>query len=321
MTIGQTDTLVFDAALNGVIHDLHDAAMFVPASDFQRWALRELRPMLAASRWKWGVGCHLRDRVHAGLSIADLDTPTGAAAIAGRALQSVVSPRALAAPGIARFVTEEAADGSEVALHPARRLEICVRESSSGLHAFLACARRSDQPPFSLAERAMLEVLAPHMFTAWRHARRAALYGHLARCRAQSAAVVDGFGVVHVADSRFFSLLRSAWPQWSGTRLPDLLEPLLSTPGERVIDGIRWHSTSLGADDAIVLAGTPLGALHRLTPRETRVVARILDGESYGQAAEALGISANTLRNALVRVYRKLGVRNKMELVRRLESA
>ncbi len=280
-----------------------------------------MRPLLAASRWEWGVGCDAQDRVHAGLSIADLDARVGTALPSGRALRSVVSPRALAAPGIARFMTGESADAPQAGLRPAWRLEICLREPSYGLHAFLTCLRHAGQPPFSLAERAALEVLAPHLFAAWRHARLAALHGHLVRCRSQSAAVVDRFSVVHVAEGRFFSLLRSAWPQWSGVRLPDLFEPLLSAPGERVIGGIRWRTTPLGADGTSVLAGTALGALQRLTPRETSVVARILDGESNAQAADALGISANTLRNALVRAYRKLGVCNRMELVRRLESA
>lgn len=325
MTSGQTETLVFSPELNAVIHELHDGAMLVPAGEFQRWALRQLRPLLAASRWYWGIGCATRDLVHAGVLIGDPDAREAASMLAGRRLRSVLSARALATPGIACFATHAPGvsddAGTDGERSPGMRLEVCVRDPVSGLHAFFACARRARTGPFSLAERTLLESLAPHLLTAWRHARLAALHAEVVRCRAQSAAVVDREGVVHAAESRFFSLLRSAWPQWSGGYLPPSLVALLAAPGEAVIAAVRWKAVQVAGDDAIVLVGTPVGALGRLTPGEARVAGKIIEGYSYEQAAESLGISVNTLRNTLVRAYRRLGVRNKVELLRRLEVA
>ena len=320
MSGGPRESLVFEPALNELIHELHDGAMRVPAGEFQPWALRRLQPLLPAGRWAWGVGCGERDRVHAGLEIGDPEYRGAIGSLTGRSLASLLSPQAVARPGVARFTAGDARPAA-AATQDAEGLEICVRESLSGLFAFLTCTRRARQPPFSLAERAVLEVVAPHLFTAWRHARLAALHAQLLQCRAQSAAVVDRLGTVHVAESRFFSLLRTARPQWSGTRLPEPLWPVLDSPREFLIGGVRWRATRVGGDDAIVLCGTRAGALQQLTPGEARVATRIVEGLSYEQAAESLGISVNTLRNTLVRAYRRLGVRNKVELLRRLEAA
>jgi DNA-binding CsgD family transcriptional regulator len=323
VTGGQTGTLVFSPQLNAVIHDLHDGAMLVPAGEFQRWALRQLLPLLTAGQWHWGIGCAARDLVHAGLVISDPHTRGGAAPLAGRSLRSVLSQQTLESPGTACLLplyAEGGATGDAVA-RPSMRLEVCLRDPMSGLLAFFVCSRQLKQGPFSLAERMLLEALAPHLHTAWRHARLAALHAQVARCRAQSAAIVDREGVVHVAESRFFSLLRGAWPNWNGTRVPEPLRPLLQAPGAELIAGVRWNSEQVAGDDAIVLAGTPVGALARLTPGEARVAGKIVAGYSYEQAAESLGISVHTLRNTLVRAYRRLGVCNKVELLRRLEGA
>ncbi|MFW6089707.1 MAG: response regulator transcription factor [Gemmatimonadota bacterium] len=56
--------------------------------------------------------------------------------------------------------------------------------------------------------------------------------------------------------------------------------------------------------------------IDRLTPRETEVLELIAEARSSPEIAAALGISVRTVEGHLCLVYRKLGVRNRMEAVR-----
>ncbi len=66
-------------------------------------------------------------------------------------------------------------------------------------------------------------------------------------------------------------------------------------------------------------ASSPVApALETLTTREREVLDLLLLGARVAQAADALGISANTVRNHLKAIYRKLGVASRIELMRLL---
>lgn len=53
-----------------------------------------------------------------------------------------------------------------------------------------------------------------------------------------------------------------------------------------------------------------------LTPAEARLAAILKDGGSLAEAAEAIGVSVNTVRNQLRAVFEKMGLRRQSELVR-----
>ena len=53
----------------------------------------------------------------------------------------------------------------------------------------------------------------------------------------------------------------------------------------------------------------------RLTPREEQVVSLVAEGMGNREVAQRLGIKENTVKKALLRIYDKLGVSNRVELV------
>jgi len=57
---------------------------------------------------------------------------------------------------------------------------------------------------------------------------------------------------------------------------------------------------------------------HRLTRREEEVISHAFSGKTDKEIARALGNSPRTVQQQLQNVYRKLGVRTRMEAVRRL---
>ena len=58
----------------------------------------------------------------------------------------------------------------------------------------------------------------------------------------------------------------------------------------------------------------------KLSERETTIATRYAEGKTYRQIAAELHIAPSTARNHLAAVYRKLGVRNKPELIRELTA-
>jgi DNA-binding NarL/FixJ family response regulator len=82
---------------------------------------------------------------------------------------------------------------------------------------------------------------------------------------------------------------------WANTeQMQYLMEALSSAPQVRVMD----------------VKGEGL-----LTPREEQVVSLVAEGIGNREIAQRLGIKVNTVKKALLRIYDKLGVSNRVELV------
>ncbi len=54
----------------------------------------------------------------------------------------------------------------------------------------------------------------------------------------------------------------------------------------------------------------------KLTRREKDIVSELLDGHGNREIAQRLGVSAQTVKNGLSKLYRKLGVGGRVGLVR-----
>ena len=61
-----------------------------------------------------------------------------------------------------------------------------------------------------------------------------------------------------------------------------------------------------------------IARLYELTPAEERLLDLILDGSGLFEAAEQLGVSRNTVRTHMKRIYAKTGTHRQAELIRRL---
>jgi DNA-binding NarL/FixJ family response regulator len=93
---------------------------------------------------------------------------------------------------------------------------------------------------------------------------------------------------------------------------------LKSASSDEVIDAVRRSAIAPDAFSAVGLAA----ALRRrqsaprpkLTPRETEVLVRLVDGCSVAETAKQLYMSESTVKTHIGRLYEKLGVRNRAAL-------
>jgi DNA-binding NarL/FixJ family response regulator len=99
---------------------------------------------------------------------------------------------------------------------------------------------------------------------------------------------------------------------------------LKTTPPARLLDAIaeaHEGGSPMSPEIArkVVLAlresGSGRKPEHALTPHEARIVRMLADGDSYQEVGDQLGITVNTVRNYIRRIYEKLQVHTKSEAV------
>jgi len=101
---------------------------------------------------------------------------------------------------------------------------------------------------------------------------------------------------------------------------------LKKTPPARLLEAITEAHTG-GSPMSPEIARKVVAALHRtgprekleqeLTPHEARIMRMLAEGDSYQEVGERLGITVNTVRNYIRRIYEKLHVHTKSQAVSR----
>jgi DNA-binding CsgD family transcriptional regulator len=267
--------------IDGCLLDLHAAAADLEPTKFRAEALGILRVQVGFDAAWWRVG-------GAPAATAAQDVVCNGSAV-GRPLPGV-HPRAAA---------------ERVVWH---RSDTVAGRASSML------AFERDESPFEDDQRRVLGLLASQACALWRVNARIWLLRQLNGGR-EAAALVGRDGLVHAATSRFHAAVRASWPDWDGGTLPAPLAAAIGAAAVILVRGTRWSVRCNG--NSVVISASPLGALATLTDRERAVVAAVLSAGSQRVAAEQLGISAHTVRNTLTRVYRKLGIRGRVQLATR----
>ncbi len=149
-------------------------------------------------------------------------------------------------------------------------------------------------------------------------------------------------------DRQAEELLRDFWNDIAdGAPLPPELRGLAEgaqagAPGvrrsltmERAGERLRVEATAVGkgktqlhlwrefhaqaAAEGVESSGVP-SAANGLTQREREVALLVADGLRSREVAERLGIASQTVKSHLKTIFDKLGVRNRVELARRLET-
>jgi len=126
-------------------------------------------------------------------------------------------------------------------------------------------------------------------------------------------AVCDQRGTLHCAEKGFVDLLLGEWPQWSGPRLPLLLDA-------RGHDGKHLHIEASAVGDLFLLAARARTPLAQLSPRENDVAQGFGEGKTYKEIARDLGLSPNTVRHHIRAIYHKLGVNDKTRIAHLLHA-
>lgn len=109
------------------------------------------------------------------------------------------------------------------------------------------------------------------------------------------------------------------WPCISGIFYIDTEEEQLSRGIDQLLDGDYWvprrllhHFFTKHRQSASRGSVVPTSSI-QLTTREREILRMIKDGMSNSDVSESLGLSEHTVKSHLYNIYKKIGVRNRME--------
>jgi len=199
--------------------------------------------------------------------------------------------------------------------------------------------RAPAQPAFVAADQHCLDFLLPHLVEARRENRLSAM----PRATEGSTAIrrmllCNAMGALQQADEAALALLRVEWPRWIGPDLPvPLVRAILQAPlsqaaaaaarpeGPHDTVGAQLQHRYLGklirvriakSARSVVLELRRRDNTDRLSSRQRDVAALYGQGFSGPQIAVRLGLTPSTISNHLGLVFKKLGVNNKLQLVK-----
>lgn len=136
-----------------------------------------------------------------------------------------------------------------------------------------------------------------------------------------AAALIDERGGIYVTCQRFPELIRSTLGNDDPQRLPFPLpeEILAAGEGEFTVDTLRFRLQREGR--LFTLYARRPHPLDALSPREQQVARALASGKTFKSIAREYAIAISTVANHASRIYRKLGLFRREELVGLLRKA
>jgi DNA-binding CsgD family transcriptional regulator len=198
-------------------------------------------------------------------------------------------------------------------------LATMILESPLNLYTAVCIYRNATRHPFSERDRRRIERIAPHLVQAWHLNALHFLEGPPAAAPAvpRARAVIDRFGLLHHAEAGLAALFRCEVPDWEGPNVPAPIAAAIRQGAPEFRGNAIVASVLRDLPDKRLLISVRARApVDALTRREMTVAREFASGKTYKEIAGLLGTSPATVRTQIERIYAKLGVRTKVELVK-----
>lgn len=202
-------------------------------------------------------------------------------------------------------------------------LATMILESPLNLYTAFCIYRNATRRPFSERDRRRIERIAPHLVQAW-HLNALHFLDvppPAAPAVPRARAVIDRFGVLHHAEAGLAALFRSEVADWEGPNVP---APIAAAFRQGAPE-FRGHAIVASVlrelpDKRLMISVRARAPVDALTRREITVAREFASGKTYKEIAGLLSTSPATVRTQIERIYAKLGVRTKVELVKHVSQ-
>lgn len=187
-------------------------------------------------------------------------------------------------------------------------------DPDTGLLSMMVFHRSDINQPFTEQERALKEIIFPHLLEAARMNWLANLpsgFSAYPHRNVNAFAACDNTGLLHVAMPAFIDLCRKEWPSWSGPFSPE--DVLKATQGQNYI-GQSIVISFLSMDKLTLLHARTKVVADNLSLRELEIAQYVSRGDDYKTIALNLNISPATVKTHTSRIYLKLGINDKAQL-------
>ncbi|KGJ99616.1 response regulator transcription factor [Thalassotalea sp. ND16A] len=187
-------------------------------------------------------------------------------------------------------------------------------DERTGLFTLLTLYRFERDKPFSADDKSCQKQALYHLLTAANHALFLQLEQHTGAIHHHKA-ICDKQGYLHQVQDSFLDLLERHYPQQSVPKLPFALNQFEQ---QSLANGLQVKLSAF--NDLYLVELWPQGPLDLLTERELQVVQAIEQGLTFKLAGKQLGLSPSTVSNHLYRIYQKLNIGSKSELIKLMQQ-
>ncbi len=304
---------------SALLLNLHHAASAQPASDFQAQALRLLNALISFDAGWWALGvddphAQIYDTCLHNLPLEMLDKYNELKEF------DVIAQAVARQPGITLNVRIHDWYPKEYwpyldvyGFHHA--LSTVTADPITGLSTGVTLYRADPQRPFSEPERRFKQALTPHLVAALNRTQidpwtRPAS----SERRFPGTAIADEGGRLRYANENFGAMLQLEWPDWRGPLLPEAVRELLCAGNEARFAGSRIAAQITLRQHMPLIQLRSKRLADQLTGQQMKVANYAVDGLNFKEIARRMDLSPATVRTYLTNIYRKLGVKNKVQL-------
>lgn len=203
--------------------------------------------------------------------------------------------------------------------HDLRHLLLLGEETSDRSRLRWIVLYRGTRKGFDAYESRRLSAAWNHVLCALELNRARTLDLHALPDGRRALALVSHSGAVEIADPAFLKLMRTEWRDLSATHLPAAAVPAMQSG--KAFAGRELEIRFSRRGDYVLCEARAQKAGSRLSPREAQVAEYFSTGHSSKEIAAMLGVSPNTVRAQLARVYQKLEINDKAMLASSLAKA
>ncbi len=324
----------FISQFSGLLLDLYQDASFLPAERFQTRAFERLNALIPFDEAWWAIGI-VDSEINAGKEYSGPQ-------IFDIYLHGVSQENYNLYKKLKRFDTVV----QESERHPGVTFNVCMREwyppshwpvldvygyaHMLATHAVdpvidlsnaITLYRTEPDRPFSEQERLIKQALMPHWIAALNRNKIAPWLRDAAYVlNFPAAAILDANGGLRYTTGNFAGMLQLEWPDWRGPLLPAPLRHLLDTGKDALFSGAQIAAKiTLRQHMPLIQLRSRLLA-DQLSNQQLTAARYSADGLSFKEIARLMDLSPATVRNYLTIIYRKLGVKNKIQLAEMLRE-
>jgi len=309
------------------ISRLYRESAQVPLANFPSWALDLLQQVISFDGAIWGSGHITTQNFHTQTSV-DVDKSIFTRLTATLAINPIFEQLILNPSNpvdMADVIDDENFYQSDIykqcfqPLGIERILSSIHLDDRSGIFTVLSLYRYERNHVFTEHEKSIQQQLLFHILSANAHRQVLALNEQISTTSDELGvnkksqykhAICDSEGIYHTVESGFLDILDATSFNTSNQKLPFELS---NENKEYKLNGLLISQAKLG--DLYRISIRIENQLDQLTDREKQVVSGICQGNTFKQIAKQLTLSPSTVSNHLYRIYLKLGINSRSELV------
>ena len=299
------------------ISQLYRESANVSLADFPLWALDLLQQVISFDGAVWGTGHTSTREFHTQASV-DVDEKIFAQLKSTLSINPIFDQLMLM-PGspvdMSDVINDDAFYRSPIykqCFQPfgiERILSSIHLDDRSGIFTLLTLYRYDREHLFTEYEKSIQQQLLFHLLSAGAHRQFLALH-EAKNGKVSKHAICDGRGIYHVVEPGFLDTLDAYIQHPTRQKLPFDIQ---KESGDFSEGKLHIHQEKLG--DLYRISIRLKSQIDDLTTREKQVVTGIVQGKTFKQIAKQLTLSPSTVSNHLYRIYLKLGINSRSDLV------